>query len=81
VVKQLGLEVNQSPSSSAEVKKEWSYTSSPPLFLHGCGQKQLSLHLYTEAVLRQYKFFTGIKLINDYNSYVVLDTRVYVRGE
>jgi hypothetical protein len=63
VVKQLGREVDQSPSSSAEVKKEWSYTSSPPLFLHGRGHKQLSLHLYTEAVLRQYKFFTGINLM------------------
>jgi hypothetical protein len=80
VVKQLGREVNQSPSSSAEVK-EWSYTSSLPLFLHGRGQKQLSLHLYTEAVLRQYTFFTGITLNNDYNSYVALDTRAYVRGE
>jgi hypothetical protein len=35
LVKRLGCEVNQSPTSSAEVKNEWSYTSTPPICLHG----------------------------------------------
>jgi hypothetical protein len=35
VVKQLGHEVDHSPPSSAEVKNAWSYTSTPPIRLHG----------------------------------------------
>jgi hypothetical protein len=34
-VKQLGCEVDHSPPSSAEVKNAWSYTSTPPIRLHG----------------------------------------------
>ena len=34
-VKGLGNEVNHSYSSNAEVKNEWSYTSTPHLCLHG----------------------------------------------
>jgi hypothetical protein len=34
-VKQLRYEVNHSPASSAEVKNEWSYSSNPPVCLHG----------------------------------------------
>ena len=30
-----GIAVNHSPPSSAEVKNEWSYTSAPPVRLHG----------------------------------------------
>jgi hypothetical protein len=33
-VKRPGREVNHSPPSSAEVKNEWSYTSTPPICLH-----------------------------------------------
>jgi hypothetical protein len=33
-VKQLGREVDHSPPSSAKVKSEWSYTSTPPICLH-----------------------------------------------
>jgi hypothetical protein len=34
-VKQPGREADHSPPSSAEIKNEWSYTSTPPLHLHG----------------------------------------------
>jgi hypothetical protein len=30
-----GLEAHHSPTSSAEVKKMWIYTSTPPIRLHG----------------------------------------------
>jgi len=38
-VKRPGREVNQSPPTSAKAKNEWSYTSSPPLRLHGVDRK------------------------------------------
>jgi hypothetical protein len=34
-VKRPGREADHSPPSSAEVKNEWSYTSTPPIRLHG----------------------------------------------
>jgi hypothetical protein len=34
-VKRPGREADQSPTSSAEVKNAWSYTSTPPIHLHG----------------------------------------------
>jgi hypothetical protein len=34
-VKRPGSEADHSPPSSAEVKNEWSYTSTPPIRLHG----------------------------------------------
>jgi hypothetical protein len=34
-VKRPGREADHSPSSSAEVKYAWSYTSTPPIRLHG----------------------------------------------
>jgi hypothetical protein len=34
-VKQLGREADHSPPYSAEVKNAWSYTSTPPIYLHG----------------------------------------------
>jgi hypothetical protein len=34
-VKRLGREAGHSPPHSAEVKNEWSYTSTPPVSLHG----------------------------------------------
>jgi hypothetical protein len=33
--KRPGSEADRSPASSAEVKNEWSYTSTPPIRLHG----------------------------------------------
>jgi hypothetical protein len=34
-VKRPGHEAHHSPPSSVEVKNEWSYTSTPPIRLHG----------------------------------------------
>jgi hypothetical protein len=34
-VKQPGCEADHSPPSSAKVKNAWSYTSTPPVHLHG----------------------------------------------
>jgi hypothetical protein len=34
-VKRPGSEADHSPPSSAEVKNAWSYTSTPPIRLHG----------------------------------------------
>jgi hypothetical protein len=34
-VKRPGPEADHSPPSSAEVKNKWSYTSTPPIRLHG----------------------------------------------
>jgi len=34
-VKRPGREADHSPSSSSEVKNAWSYTSTPPIRLHG----------------------------------------------
>jgi hypothetical protein len=34
-VKRLGREADHSSPSNAEVKNEWSYTSTPPIRLHG----------------------------------------------
>ena len=43
-LKKPGHEFNHSPPFSAEVKNEWSYTSTPPKCLHGL--KQGNLYLY-----------------------------------
>ena len=43
VVKKPGHEFNHSPPFSAEVKNEWSYTSTPPTRLHGLKQGNLYL--------------------------------------
>jgi hypothetical protein len=42
VVKQPGLEVNNSSPSSAEVKNEWSYTCPPPICFYGVDRKNLT---------------------------------------
>jgi len=40
-----GRDFNHSPQSSAEVKKEWSYTSSPPLCLHDVDRENVALFI------------------------------------
>jgi hypothetical protein len=48
-VKRLGCKADHLPPSSAEVKDVWSYTSTPPICLHGVAVKaqgQLYLYLY-----------------------------------
>jgi hypothetical protein len=48
-VKRPGREADHSPLPSAEVKNAWSYTSIPPIYLHGVvpswAQGQLYFHL------------------------------------
>jgi hypothetical protein len=49
-VKRPGRESDHAPPSSAEVKNAWSYTSTPPIRLHGVvlssAQRQLYLYIY-----------------------------------
>jgi hypothetical protein len=47
-VKQPGRAADHSPSSSAEVKNAWNYTSTPPINLHGAVfcQAQGQIYLY-----------------------------------
>jgi len=42
-VKRSGRDVDQSHPSSAETKNEWSYTSTPPICLHGVGRGNFTL--------------------------------------
>jgi hypothetical protein len=37
-------EVNHSPPSSAQVKKRWSYTNTPPICLHGMDRNKFALN-------------------------------------
>jgi hypothetical protein len=41
-VKQPRREIKHSPPSSAEVKNEWSYTSTPAIWFHGVGRLNFS---------------------------------------
>jgi len=52
-VKQPGHEADHSPPSSADIENMWSYTSTPPILLHGMvlsqknkAQGQLYLYIY-----------------------------------
>jgi hypothetical protein len=55
-VKRPGREVDHSPPCSADVKSAWSYTSTPPLRLHGVMltsvQRHLCLCLYIKIYCR-----------------------------
>jgi hypothetical protein len=53
-VKRPGREADHSPPSSAEVKNAWSYTSIPPLRLHGVvlSQAQGQLYLFAQSMVR-----------------------------
>jgi hypothetical protein len=59
-VKPPGREADHSPPSSAGVKNAWSYTSTPPVRLHGVvlswAQGQLYLHLYLLKYLYKVRF-------------------------
>jgi hypothetical protein len=46
---QRGLSFNYSPPSSTEVKNEWSYTSIPPICLHGVDRE-----IFTFIVISKY---------------------------
>jgi hypothetical protein len=47
-VKRPGHEFDHIPPSAAEVKNEWSYTSAPPVYLHGVDRDNLTL-TFTEC--------------------------------
>jgi hypothetical protein len=42
--KMAGLEVDHSPPSSAKVKYEWSYTSTPPICHHGVDKEKCTFY-------------------------------------
>ena len=42
----MGCEVNHSPPSSAKVKNERCYTSSPPIYLHGVDRENFTVLLF-----------------------------------
>jgi hypothetical protein len=43
-LKQLGCDFSHSSPSSAEVKNEWIYTPSSPIYLHGVGSNYIIVH-------------------------------------
>ena len=45
-VKQLGRDVDQSTPSGADVKKEWSYSSTPPIHLHAVDKEKITLNYF-----------------------------------
>jgi len=81
-VKLPGCEVNHSPSAIAEVKNEWSYTSTPPIWLHGVDMENFSSHAFPESSIevtylahRFTPYFRAIKiLVSLDNIYEVLVT-------
>ena len=44
--KRLGVVVSHSPPYTAEVKNEWSYTSTPSICLHGVDRTTLPFNLF-----------------------------------
>ena len=44
-----GCEVNHPPSTSVEVKNEWSYTSTLPIWLHGVDMENFSSRAFPES--------------------------------
>ena len=50
-VKQPGCKVNHSPPFSAEIKKEWSYTCSSPVSLHGVTRENFTFYYAPSAFL------------------------------
>ena len=45
-VNQPGREVDHSTPSGVEVKKEWSYTSTPPIHLHGVDKENFAFNYF-----------------------------------
>jgi hypothetical protein len=66
-VKRPGIEADHSPPSSAEVKNEWSYTSTPPIRLHGVvlsqAQEQIYLCLYFYTLLNEHSYIKVIVIL------------------
>jgi hypothetical protein len=57
-VKRPGREADHSPPSSAEVKNAWSYTSTPPIRLHGVvlSKAQGQLYLYHTMNICEWRY-------------------------
>jgi hypothetical protein len=51
---QPGHEVNLSHPSGAKVKKEWSYTSTPPVSLHGMERNNLTIYQLQQLVSKTF---------------------------
>ena len=50
-VKRPGRETDHLPTSSSEVKNEWSYTSTPPICLHGVDRHNCTCTLFSRPTL------------------------------
>jgi hypothetical protein len=55
-VKQLGCEADHLPSSSAKVKNEWSYTSTPPYAFMAWCSVEAQVQLYLTFTLQRTTF-------------------------
>ena len=47
-VKQAGHEVNDLPPSSSKIENEWSYTSTPPIYLHGVDRENFTFNCLSQ---------------------------------
>lgn len=63
----LGSEVNHSPSSNAEAKNEWSYTSTSPIRFHGVDGKTLSF--FTCFNFQNFHILSTLCICVTYDSY------------
>jgi len=66
-LKQLGHEINHSPPSSAQVKNDWSYTSTPPVCLCGMDRENCTCLTTVLGVDLSYTLSNGDK--DEYISY------------
>jgi hypothetical protein len=62
VLKRPRRDVNHPSSSTAEIKNEWSYTSTPPIWLHGVNRDSFT-HLYFLSSCLQLPF-SGLLSLN-----------------
>jgi len=56
-LKRIVREVNYSPSSSAEVKNEWRYSSAPPYLPSRLGQEKCTFFVYRSSYLFEILMF------------------------
>ena len=63
-VKTAGRDADPSPPSNAVIKKEWSYTSTPPMGRTACTEPQClykgALYLFTFSNFRDFVALTGL---------------------
>ena len=53
-------ELNQSPSSCVEVKKEWSFTSTPPIHVHDVDTEHFTFTLKPRVLIGPSQGQTGM---------------------